>query len=203
MSTAAATEIDDPIQFLNSRRATVIRTYRKHPGEAMIEDGARTHMDRYAPDDPLHTELEVGLGYGVRMPVGVHRAVGGVHDFPNPGDILCSALAACADSTIRQIAGQLQVRIERLSVTVKGDVDVRGALCVSMDVPVGFQQMRVTVDLELEPNTPPRLRAKLLQAAEYCCVVLQTLRNGVPVSMKLVQSPADGVGAAAAAVEAG
>jgi uncharacterized OsmC-like protein len=102
----------------------------------MIQDGARTAQTRYAPSDPLHSEVEIGLGYGVKAPVGVHRALGGLHDFPNPGDILCAALAACTDSTIRQIAGQLHVDIRSLEVSVAGNVDVRGTLCVSQEVPV-------------------------------------------------------------------
>lgn len=32
----------------------------------------------------------------------------------------------------------------------------------------------------------PKLEAKLVAAAEHCCVVLQTLRNGVPVTVELV-----------------
>ena len=151
----------------------------------MIQDGARTVQTRYAPTDPLHSEVELGLGYGMKVPVGVHRALGGLHDFPNPGDILCSALAACADSTLRQIAGQLGVEITKLTITVAGDVDLRGTLCVSRETPVGFQQMNVRVDLELAPGTMPKLEAKLLAAAEHCCVVLQTLRNGVPVTVEL------------------
>jgi uncharacterized OsmC-like protein len=89
------------------------------------------------------------------------------------------------DSTLRQIAGQLDVEITTLTVTVAGDVDVRGTLCVSKEVPVAFQRMNVRVDLELAPGTIPKLEAKLLAAAEHCCVVLQTLRNGVPVTVEL------------------
>ena len=32
---------------------------------------------------------------GEVLPVGVHGAIGGPHDAPTPGDILCSALVAC------------------------------------------------------------------------------------------------------------
>jgi hypothetical protein len=31
----------------------------------------------------------------------------------------------------------------------------------------------------------PKLEAKLVAAAEHCCVVLQTLRNGVPATVEL------------------
>lgn len=185
MKLAVSTTDSDPTESLNRRRLERIQSYRKHPECAMIQDGARTRQARYAPGDPLHSEVELGLGYGMKVPVGVHRALGGLHDFPNPGDILCSALAACADSTLRQIAGQLDVEITKLVVTVAGDVDVRGTLCVSKETPVGFQQMNVRVDLELAPGTRPKLKAKLVAAAEHCCVVLQTLRSGLPVTVEL------------------
>ncbi len=185
MKLAVSTTDSSPTESLNRRRLQHIQTYRKHPECAVIQDGARTVQTRYAPGDPLHSEVELGLGYGMKVPVGVHRALGGLHDFPNPGDILCSALAACADSTLRQIAGQLDVEITKLTITVAGDVDLRGTLCVSRETPVGFQQMNVRVDLGLAPGTMPKLEAKLLAAAEHCCVVLQTLRNGVPVTVEL------------------
>ncbi|MEM7138247.1 MAG: OsmC family protein [Myxococcota bacterium] len=190
------------IERMNRQRAKRIRTYRERPEAAKIVDGARTHQTRYAPTDPFHAELEVGLGYdGDNLSVGVHRALGGLHDLPNPGDILCAALAACTDSTLRQIAGQLKVHIERLSVTVKGDIDVRGTLCVSTDVPVGFQQMRIMVDLELAKDTNPRHREKLMAATEYCCVVLQTLRTGVPISMTLTDAAGEPAEASEASQE--
>lgn len=183
----AATE-STAIELINRQRAKKIRTYREHPEAAKIVDGARTHQTRHAPNDPFHSELEVGLGYnGANVSVGVHRALGGLHDLPNPGDILCAALAACADSTLRQIAGQLGIDIERLSVTVKGDVDVRGTLCVSTEVPVGFERMTIVVDMEVAPSTPPQHKKKLLASTEYCCVVLQTLRNGVPISLDFAE----------------
>lgn len=70
-------------------------------------------------------------------------------------------------------------------VSVAGDIDLRGTLCVSQEVPVGFQHMGISVRLELGPDTPPRMKDKLLAAAEHCCVVLRTLRQGVPVTIDL------------------
>ena len=57
---------------------------------------------------------------GVRVPVGVHRAVGGLHDAPTPGDLLCAALAACQDSTFRMIANLMNIELEDLTVDVTG-----------------------------------------------------------------------------------
>ena len=41
--------------------------------------------------------------------------------------------------------------------------------------------MKCQVDLEIAEGTNPKLVDKLIKAAEYCCVVSQTLRTGVPV----------------------
>ncbi len=67
-------------------------------------------------------------GCGISVPVGVHRAVGGPHDMPTPGDLLCAALASCQDSAVRMVANRLGVEILALEVRVTAQVDVRGAL---------------------------------------------------------------------------
>ena len=108
---------------------------------------------------------------------GVHAAVGGPHDAPTPGDLLCAALAACLDSTLRMVANLLGVELESLQVTVTGDVDVRGTLVVDREVPVGFQAMRCQVALRPRAGTDPALAARLEAAAEHSYVVLQTLRR--------------------------
>jgi uncharacterized OsmC-like protein len=51
----------------------------------------------------------VGRGYGASFEYGIDEKVGGLSDRPNPGDLLCAALAACEDGTIRMVAGLLGV----------------------------------------------------------------------------------------------
>jgi len=155
--------------------------YVNDPGSAVVLDRARTtHPDL---NDPFHSTVEPMPGYGISMPVGVHQALGGPHDAPTPGDILCAALAACADSTIRMVANILGVELEHLEVSVAAEVDVRGTLMVTRDVPVGFQAMRCQVDLRAKAGTSPALLGRLKTAAEHSCVVLQTLRQPPPVQM--------------------
>jgi uncharacterized OsmC-like protein len=100
-----------------------------------------------------------------------------MHDAPTPGDILCAALAACQDSAVRIVANLLGVELEFLAVEVTADCDVRGAMAIDKQVPVGFQAMRCNVRLQAREGTNPGLLEKLRVAAERCCVVQQTLRN--------------------------
>lgn len=154
--------------------------YRTQPDEAAITDRARTTGG--VSTDPFHGFVMTGSeDFGAKWAFGIHRAVGGYHDAPNPGDILCAALAACLDSTIRMIADRLGVLLTSLEVKVTADVDVRGTLVVDRTVPVGFQSMQCHVDVQAAEDTNPMLVQKLLAAAENSCVVLQTLRSGVPI----------------------
>jgi len=137
--------------------------------------------------DPFHGMVVPGSqDYGVVWPFGIHRAVGGDHDGPNPGDLLCAALAACLDSTIRIIANRLAIDIAALEVDVSAEVDVRGTLVVDRAVPVGFQQMRYQVTIQTAEGTDQQLVEKLLAAAEQSCVNLHTLRSGVAIELGIL-----------------
>ena len=153
--------------------------YQREPAQAMISDSATTNSDAVASEDPLHTSVSTA---GHEIPIGVHPAVGGDGDAPVPGELLAAALASCLDSTLRIIANRLDIKLRRLSVSATGQVDVRGTLMVSPDVPVAFQGFKLAVDIEAQPDTPPAMLKALLNAAESSCVVMQTLRNGVDVS---------------------
>lgn len=154
--------------------------YKENPKEAWITDRGRTTDG--VDTDPFHGYVKPGSkDYGVVWPFAIHAAVGGYHDGPNPGDLLCAALATCLDSTIRIIANRLGVALASLEVDVTAEVDVRGTLVVDRQVPVGFQKMHCRVDLSTAPGTDPKMTAALLAAAEHSCVNLQTLRAGVNV----------------------
>ena len=153
--------------------------YKSSPEAARVIDHART-IGADATD-PFHSTVEPMPGCGATLPVGVHRAIGGMHDAPTPGDILCAALAACQESAIRMTANILGITLTSLEVKVTGGIDIRGALGIEREVPVGFQTMKCQVDLQIAEGTNPKLVNKLIKAAEYSCVVSQTLRSGVPV----------------------
>ncbi len=153
--------------------------YKQDPDLAMVIDHAKTSGE--VASDPFHSKVEPMDGCGISVPVGVHAAVGGLHDAPTPGDMLCAALAACQDSAVRMVANILGVELLELEVRVTATVDVRGAMAMDPAVPVGFQSMKCDVRLKAKDGTPPDLLQKLQVAAERCCVVQQTLKTPPPV----------------------
>lgn len=161
-----------------TRQAPLRASYAEQPDKAVIYKRVQTQFREGR--DALHGTVVPGA-YGVVWPYGIDRAVGGMHDAPNPGEMLCAALAACQDSTIRMIADILGIVLQELAVEVVGKVDVRGSLMVDRTVPVGFESLECNVSLQAARGTPPELVSKLMQQAERSCINLATLRSGVPV----------------------
>lgn len=156
------------------------------PALATVTDHART--GGAALGDPFRSSVEPMDGCGTVVPIGTHAALGGPHDAPTPGDMLCAALAACQDSAIRMVANLLGIELTQLEVRVSATADVRGAMAMDPNVPVGFQAMTCDVVLAAKAGTPPALLKKLQTAAERCCVVQQTLKAPPLVRTRFIES---------------
>lgn len=108
--------------------------------------------------------------------------MGGDHDLPNPSDILCAALASCFESTIRLISNRLDIQLSETKVTASAEVDVRGTLMIDKSVSVGYQSMHL--DVVLVSHAPnQKIMNILLRAAEQSCIVYQTIKRGVPITL--------------------
>ena len=103
---------------------------------------------------------------------GAHPGVGGDGSAACSGDLLLAALAACAQLTCQMVAANMGLEGVTVSVTVEGDLDLRGTLGTA-DVPVGFEAIRV--QFGLTGDVPPERLVKLKERTERYCVVLQTL----------------------------
>ncbi len=79
---------------------------------------------------------------------GTDHKLGGPHDAPNAGEILCAALAACMDNIYRMLAGHLGIELLDLEVEVTGDVDVRGCMAIDPEV------SEAVIAVEGEPLRP-------------------------------------------------
>ena len=169
--------------LVHERQAPLRERYRSVPADAWIVDSAQS-VDACS-GDAFHGAVVPANAGGTPWRFGIHRAIGGFHDLPNPGDLLSAALAACFDSTLRMVAEHLGIGLESLQVTVESECDVRGCLHVERAVPVGFQRMRCHVRLQPWAGMDDKQMRMLLAATEQSCVVLQTLRNGVEVQARV------------------
>lgn len=164
------------------RQLLLNERYQNNPASALIIDfseviGTNLH-------DPFRTSVSINEDMRIPFKVGVHKAVGGDHDFPNPGDILCGALAACFESTLRMISNRLGVVLVETRIKVSAKVDVRGTLMIDKSVPVGFQSMHIEAALIANNSNEMMLNA-IVKGAEHSCIVYQTIKQGIPVTLNV------------------
>lgn len=119
---------------------------------------------------------------------GLHPMAGGDGSAACAGDMLLQSLVACAGVTLATVATALGLPIRSGTLTAEGDLDFRGTLGVSRDIPVGFTAIRLHARLDADA-TPEQL-AKLLQLTERYCVVFQTLRTPPQLSSSLTSGSA-------------
>ena len=142
----------------------------------------------------LRAQGRVGAGLSCRVETGkalveagLHPATGGSGLQACSGDMLLEALAACAGVTLSAVATALGIEIREGTVRAEGDIDFRGTLGVSKDVPVGFSRIRLEFDLAT--SAAEEQLATLQHLTERYCVVYQTLRQPPAISVSRRAEP--------------
>lgn len=126
--------------------------------------------------DNVSCKIETGKAL---VEAGLHPATGGSGFQACSGDMLLEALVACAGVTLNAVATATEIDISGAKIMAEGDIDFRGTLGISKDVPVGFKEIRL---IFVFPNhiTAEKIET-LKKLTERYCVVYQTLSNGVAV----------------------
>jgi uncharacterized OsmC-like protein len=114
---------------------------------------------------------------------GLHPATGGTGAFACSGDMLLQALVACAGVTLNAVATSIGMEIRSARLTAEGDLDFRGTLGVAKDIPVGFERIRLIVELDTDASVEQQ--QKLLELTERYCVVYQTLASRPELSVAI------------------
>ena len=78
------------------------------------------------------------------------------------------------------VAASMGIALQSLEVEVEADWDPRGTLAMG-DYPIGLEAIRCTMRVTVPQDVNGERAERLLRSAEKYCVVLNTLRHGVPV----------------------
>jgi uncharacterized OsmC-like protein len=105
--------------------------------------------------------------------------------------MLLGALAACQEITLRMVAANLGIGIQELEVQVEGDWDPRGTLAMGREFPIGLTGIHCRTRVVVDDDEVGERADRLLRSAERYCVVLNTLRQGVPVESTFQLERAD------------
>src|ERR1700756_2848246 len=144
---------------LKSLQAPFKERYREQPKAAIVT---------------LRAEGKIGEGVTCNVQTakalveaGLHPATGGNGLSACSGDMLLESLVACAGVTLRAVATALEIPLRDATIHAEGDLDFRGTLGGSKEVPVGFQNVRLRFDLDTDA-TDEKIETLLKLTERYC-----------------------------------
>jgi uncharacterized OsmC-like protein len=156
---------------LRSIQAPLKEKYKSDPDTAMITLKAVGKVG-----EGISCKVETGRAL---VEAGLHPATGGNGMLACSGDLLLEALVACAGVTLQAVTTSIGIEIRGGNIKAEGDLDFRGTLGVSKEVPVGFRNIRLS--FELDTDASEEQLKTISKLTERYCVVYQTLTNGVNV----------------------
>ena|SRR2546430_5149556 len=158
---------------LKKIQAPLKEKYQVNPGSALITLRAKGKIG-----NDISCKVDTGRAL---IEAGLHPATGGTGILACSGDLLLEALVACAGVTLGAVATAIGVQIREGDIKAEGDLDFRGTLGVSKEVPIGFKSIRLYFTLK-SSATAEEMKT-LIKLTERYCVVYQTLNKGVPVEI--------------------
>lgn len=126
----------------------------------------------------------IETGRGAVTEAGLHPMAGGDPKYACSADMLLESLIGCAGVTLCAVATAMEIPISGGKITAEGDLDFRGTLGISKEVPIGFSAIRLL--FELQTTAEPAQLDKLAQLAERYCVVAQSLSPKPTVTCRAV-----------------
>ncbi len=150
---------------------TLARTIAADPSKAIA------HFDVQSRQiNGLHSEVEAR---DFLITVDEPKALGGQDLGPNPIELVLAAIASCQEITYRLYADRLGIPLRGVSVTVKGDIDLRGLYALDPGARPGFRGLDIAV--ELDSDAPAEELDRLKRTVDAHCPVLDIIRNATPV----------------------
>jgi uncharacterized OsmC-like protein len=158
---------------LRSLQAPLKAQYRERPETALVTLQAEGRVG-----ENVTCKIETGKA---RVAAGLHPATGGDGQSACSADMLLEALVGCAGVTLGAVATALGITLRDATIRAEGDLDFRGTLGVSKEVPVGFRQIRLHFDMDTDASDEQR--ANLIRLTERYCVVFQTLSQSPQIAV--------------------
>ena len=101
----------------------------------------------------------------------------------NPVEYLLGALSGCLTTTLIAHAAARGIEIRKVESRYEGDLDLRGFLGMSDDVPVGYQ--KIGVYFKIDADVSEDRKEELIRMAQKHSPVYNTITKPIPVSVQL------------------
>jgi uncharacterized OsmC-like protein len=107
----------------------------------------------------------------------------GTNQGTNPVEYLLVALSGCITTTLVAYASAKKIPLRSVESRFEGDIDLRGFLNISEEVPVGYQEIRVYFKIDADISDAEK--EELVRMGEKYSPVTNTIKNQTPVLVQL------------------
>jgi uncharacterized OsmC-like protein len=101
----------------------------------------------------------------------------------NPVEYLLVALSGCLTTSLVAHSAAKGIKIKGVQSRYEGDIDLRGFLGLSEEVPVGYQEIRVY--FKIDADVSDEQKKEMIQMAQKYSPVFNTITRSAPVSVHL------------------
>ncbi|KAK4051454.1 hypothetical protein OIV83_002938 [Microbotryomycetes sp. JL201] len=124
-------------------QAPLKQLYRDQPERAKTTMTSSSQVD-----DSASITCSIKTGQLLKQAGLAEGAGGGQEGQLCSGDMLLEALVACAGVTLKAVATSMGIPLKKANIVAEADLDWRGTLGISKDVPVGFTDIRLKFDID-------------------------------------------------------
>jgi len=161
------------------KKAPVIAKFKFRANNQWIDGGHnRTTVKNFYGTQHDHDHKEPFVLDADEPPLLLGRDLG-----PNPVEYALTALAACVTSSIVYHAAAKGVVIRSMESRLEGDIDLQGFLGIKDDVPRGYQEIRMYVNIDAD--APPEKLEEIVRLGPTYSPVFDTITRAVPVTVQL------------------
>lgn len=173
-------DVDKLFETINAiKNAPVIAKFKFHANNQWIKGGYnRTTIKNF-----YGTQKDLSHDKPFELDADEPPLLLGEDKGPNPVEYALTALAACVTTSIVYHAAAKGIKLNAVESRLEGDIDLRGFLGLSEDVPRGYKEIRMY--FKIDADVPDEKLQEIVQLGSSYSPVFDTITRAVPVSVQL------------------
>ena len=173
-------DVDQLFETINAiKDAPVIAKFKFHANNQWIKGGYnRTTIKNF-----YGTQKDLSHDKPFELDADEPPLLLGEDKGPNPVEYALTALAACVTTSIVYHAAAKGIKLNAVESRLEGDIDLRGFLGLSEDVPRGYKEIRMY--FKIDADVPDEKLQEIVQLGSSYSPVFDTITRAVPVSVQL------------------
>lgn len=152
---------------------------KQEPAEGLVKYGVELNWETGTRSRAKALSMEVGphvVSRDFEWTIDEPRQILGTNQAPNPQEYLLSGMGSCILVAFTVGASMMEIQLEQLKVTVRGDLNLSGFLNIDDNAPVGFNRIDYCIEVA-GSGTPEQFETLRQQAISHSPNAMTIMKN--------------------------